>query len=117
VSNRPAFSAHVDQSSGGLELSLSAAALGLLGWWLDRRLGTTPVLLIVLSLAGFIGSGLSLYYRYTARISQLREELSAERAAAEVATRARAEGSAPPTPPSTSGGLSAPGGDAVGAGP
>ena len=84
MSTRPSFTAHVDQSNGGLELTLSAAALGFFGWWLDRRLGTSPVFLLTLGLLGFLGSALALYYRYTAQIARLRAETEALRAAATV---------------------------------
>lgn len=65
---------HANQSTGSYELALSAVVFGLLGWWLDHRLGITPVLLITFTIIGFIGAGLSLYYRYTAEIARLRAE-------------------------------------------
>jgi hypothetical protein len=84
VSTRSSFTARVDQSNGGLELTLSAAALGLAGWWLDRRLGTSPILLLTCGFLGFIGSALSLYYRYVAQIARLRAEAEAMRAEATI---------------------------------
>ena len=80
--NRPSVTAHVNQSNGGIELALSAVLFGLVGWWLDRRLGTTPLLLLPFTLLGFVGAGLSLYFRYRAQIARLREEAAALRRAA-----------------------------------
>ncbi|MGH7200629.1 MAG: AtpZ/AtpI family protein [Planctomycetaceae bacterium] len=46
----------VQVSTIGLELALPA----LLGWWLDRKLGTEPWLLIALAILGFLVSLLHL---------------------------------------------------------
>ena len=62
--SRPRLSNQLRQSNGGLELALAALVLGLFGWWLDGRLGTSPWLLIVFSLFGFVGSSVSKYYRF-----------------------------------------------------
>ena len=61
-------------------LSLEHGAMGL---WLDRRLGTTPIFIITLTIAGFIGASASLYYRYKHQISVIEAETAALRAAAE----------------------------------
>ncbi len=71
------------QSSGGYELVLSAVILGLIGLYIDRRIGTTPVFVLVLSFAGFVGAGASIYYRYRHRIDTLRAEAAALRREAE----------------------------------
>lgn len=47
-----------------MELVLGPALFGLLGYWLDGRLGTTPVLTVLLALAGLVGVFLRLYYGY-----------------------------------------------------
>ena len=65
------------RSSGSFELVLSAVILGLVGLWIDRRLGTTPAFTIGLTVAGFVGAGASLYYRYKYEISRLQAETSA----------------------------------------
>ena len=71
------------QSSGSYELGFSAVILGLIGFWLDRRLGTTPIFIITFTIAGFIGASASLYYRYKHQISVIEAETAALRAAAE----------------------------------
>jgi hypothetical protein len=44
--------------------------LGLLGHWLDGRLGTGPGLVIGLAALGLVGAFLSAYYRYEERIAR-----------------------------------------------
>ncbi len=71
---------HVKQSTGSYELVLSGVLFGILGFWLDRRLGSTPWLLIAFTLAGFVGAALSVYYRYRAEIERLQAETAELRA-------------------------------------
>ena len=70
------------QSSGSYELVLSAVIFALIGWAVDRWLGTTPVFILVFTVAGFVGAAASLYYRYKYRISQIEAETAALRTAA-----------------------------------
>lgn len=77
------MSEQLQQSSGSYELVLSAVVLGLLGLLLDRWLGTTPMFTIVLTILGFVGAGVSIYYRYRHQIETLQietNELKAEQA-------------------------------------
>jgi F0F1-type ATP synthase assembly protein I len=71
----------------GFELAASIAGGALLGWWLDRRLGTEPKLLIVLAAVGIVGG---LY-------NVIRLALSASRDAERAAQARPAEG--PVAPP------------------
>ncbi len=41
----------------GLELAGAIAVLALLGWWIDRRLGTGPLWTLVGAGIGFLGGG------------------------------------------------------------
>lgn len=61
-------------STGAYELVLSACLIGLLGHGLDRWLGTGPVLVIVFSIAGFVGAAVSLYARYRTEIDLLESD-------------------------------------------
>lgn len=45
----------------GLQMAGSIGIFGLLGWWLDRKLGTGPWLLVVLI---FVGAGAAFYSMY-----------------------------------------------------
>ncbi len=76
------LSDQMHRSSGSYELVLSAVVLGLIGLWIDRRLGVTPAFTIGLTIAGFIGAGASLYYRYKYEISRLQAETTALRSSA-----------------------------------
>ena len=72
----------LNQTSGAYELVLGAVVFGLIGLLIDRRVGTTPVFLLVFSIAGLAGASISLYYRYKYRIAQLQAETEALRNAA-----------------------------------
>lgn len=69
----------MQSSSGSFELVLSAVILGLVGLWIDRSVGTTPLFTVGLTILGFVGAGASLYYRYRYEISQLEAETQALR--------------------------------------
>ena len=73
---------HMADSSGSYELVLSGVLFGVFGWWLDRRLGMSPVFVIVFSVLGITGGFLSIDYRYKHRIAQLHAETAALKAAA-----------------------------------
>ena len=47
----------------GLQLGATFALFALLGWWLDKRLGTTPWLTIVLVFVGAAAGFYSVYRR------------------------------------------------------
>jgi len=49
---------------GGIELGLAGVVFGLFGLWIDKKIGTTPVLFIGFFLFGFLGSAFSFYYRF-----------------------------------------------------
>jgi hypothetical protein len=52
------------RSTGSFELVLAPLLLGLLGFWVDRQVGTTPVLTVLFALAGISGAAIRLYYGY-----------------------------------------------------
>ncbi len=69
--DRSPLTEQLHQSSGSYELVLSAVILGIGGFFLDRWLGTTPIFMLTLTVLGFVGSGLSIYYRYKHQIASL----------------------------------------------
>lgn len=71
----------VDQSTGGWEMVFSGVLFALAGLWLDRQLGWTPVLTIVLAVVGFTGGVLAVYYRYKRDIARIEAETAALRRA------------------------------------
>ena len=77
------------RSSGGFDLVLAPVLLSLLGLWLDRLLGTTPILMIGLLLFGAVGATFKVYYDWQrgmdaalAERDRLRSETDALRAEA-----------------------------------
>lgn len=62
------------QTTGAYELVLSAMLIGLIGYGLDRWLGTGPALVIAFSIAGFVGASVSLYARYKTQLELLESE-------------------------------------------
>ncbi len=83
TTRRSRLTGHLNQSSGAYELVGSAVLFGGLGWWLDGLFGLTPILLVTLTMLGFVGSSISLYYRYRSEIGRLQAEAAAVREAAQ----------------------------------
>ncbi len=79
---QPALTEQLNSSNGSLELVLSAVLFGLLGLWIDNKIGTTPVFLLVFTFAGFAGAAVSVYYRYRHDIAQLEAQRDAARSEA-----------------------------------
>jgi F0F1-type ATP synthase assembly protein I len=52
-------------SSGGFELALSPALLAMIGFGLDRWLGTTPFITIIAAVMGVAGVVTKMYFTYT----------------------------------------------------
>jgi hypothetical protein len=53
-----------------IEYAVAPLLFGLAGWWLDRRLGWTPVLTIVLVAYAVIGLAIRTYFGYAARMKE-----------------------------------------------
>ena len=54
----------VRRSSGSYELVASAVLMGLLGFGLDIWLKLLPILTVSLGMLGFLGAGISIFFRY-----------------------------------------------------
>ncbi|MGH1489924.1 MAG: AtpZ/AtpI family protein [Acidimicrobiales bacterium] len=80
--DNPHMGKDLGQSTGGYDLVLTGVVFALAGLWLDKRFGFTPVLTIVMTVVGFTGSVLNIYYRYNREIERLDAETAALRAAA-----------------------------------
>lgn len=74
---RREFSEQMNRSHGSFELVLSPFLLGLLGFWIDGRLGITPVLTIALSVLGVVGAVIKLYFGYVDSMTTLNAERAA----------------------------------------
>lgn len=46
----------------------------LLGWWIDRSVGTTPLFIIVFVLLAVVAQFVKLYYVYNAQMARLEAE-------------------------------------------
>lgn len=66
---RGAPSADNDALSHAMAMVAVPAAFGLLGWWIDSKIGTSPLLLLLLAAFGIVCSFASAFYRYERRIA------------------------------------------------
>ncbi len=67
------------QGVSGYELVLSGVVFALAGVWIDKKLETTPLFILVLSVLGFGGSALNIYYRYNREMREHEAEAAARR--------------------------------------
>lgn len=77
---QPTLTTQLNSSTGSYELVLSAVLFGLLGFWIDSKLGTTPIFFLAFTILGFVGAGLSIYYRYRHDVARLEAERDAVKA-------------------------------------
>lgn len=59
-----------DALSHGMALAAVPVTFGVLGWLLDRGIGTGPAFLLLFAFFGVAASFTSAYYRYSARIAR-----------------------------------------------
>ena len=59
----------IARGHGGFDLALTPLAFGLLGYWIDTKLGWVPVLTITFTVLSFIGVILKTYYVYQYRMN------------------------------------------------
>jgi F0F1-type ATP synthase assembly protein I len=64
ASQRREFNEQMQRSSGSFELVLSPLLLALIGFGLDRWLGTVPMLTVLFAVVGLAGACVKLYYGY-----------------------------------------------------
>jgi hypothetical protein len=76
-----------DVLGGGMEIALMVPIFLVLGWLLDRWLGTTPIFMIVMVVLGLIGVFCRLRYSYEAKMREHEEARRAQRAAERRGTR------------------------------
>jgi F0F1-type ATP synthase assembly protein I len=70
VSQRREISEQVHHTTGSFELVLSPLLLALIGFGLDRWIGTTPLLTIVFAVAGLTGACIKMYCTYQYEMQQ-----------------------------------------------
>jgi F0F1-type ATP synthase assembly protein I len=64
ASQRRELSQQMHRTTGGYELVLSPLLLALIGYGLDRLVGTVPVITIVFAVLGLAGAVIKLYFGY-----------------------------------------------------
>jgi len=69
-STPPALTDAANRSSGSFELVLGPVLMALIGLALDRWLGTAPLFVLLLTLWGAAGAGISIYFRYRRQIAE-----------------------------------------------
>ncbi len=67
-SERRELTQQVHRSTGAYELVLSPLILGVIGFGIDRLLGTLPVLTVTFVVAGLVGASAKLYFSYKAEM-------------------------------------------------
>ncbi len=55
--------ASANSSHGSFELVLSPVIFGLIGWWIDGRLGTRPLVTVIAAVFALAGAGTKIYHR------------------------------------------------------
>jgi F0F1-type ATP synthase assembly protein I len=70
ISQRRELSEQVHRTTGGFELVFSPLLLALVGYGLDRLLGTLPVLTIIFAVVGLSGAVVKLYFTYRREMEQ-----------------------------------------------
>jgi F0F1-type ATP synthase assembly protein I len=70
VSQKREISEQMGRATGGYELALSPLLLALIGYGLDRLLGTVPILTIVLASVGLIGVVVKIYFQYRSEMEE-----------------------------------------------
>jgi F0F1-type ATP synthase assembly protein I len=60
--------------SASYEFVASPVVLSLLGLWLDRTVGTTPLFCVIGAVLGLVGATIKIYYGYRHRMAQLAEQ-------------------------------------------
>lgn len=58
-----------DALGRGVDLALTPVVFGLLGWFIDRAAGTTPVFTIVVAVVGVLGTAVKIKLGYDRQMS------------------------------------------------
>jgi len=66
--------AQPDSLSRGMEIAGTALVFFVLGWFIDQRVETTPLFMIVFVVVALVAQFVKLYYVYNAQMSQLEAE-------------------------------------------
>jgi F0F1-type ATP synthase assembly protein I len=70
VSQKRDLTQQMSRTTGGYELAFAPFLLALIGYGLDRLLGTVPLLTIVFAVCGIVGAVVKIYFQYRAEMEQ-----------------------------------------------
>lgn len=62
-----------DGLTQAVEMALLPIVFALIGLFVDRAVGTTPIFTVALAVFGTVGTFLKTYYHYVARVERLEE--------------------------------------------
>ena len=65
----PALTDAARQSSGSFELVLGPVLMAVVGIFVDKWLGTTPLFILLFTLWGAVGAAVAIYFRYRHQIA------------------------------------------------
>jgi len=69
-SQRRELTSDMNRSTGSYELVISPLLLALIGYGLDRWLGTLPILTIIFAVVGLTGACIKIYFGYTSEMEE-----------------------------------------------
>lgn len=69
-SQRRELAQSMNKSHGSFELVVSPLILALIGYGLDRWIGTTPWLTVLFAIVGLVGAVVKIYYGYEVEMRQ-----------------------------------------------
>jgi F0F1-type ATP synthase assembly protein I len=70
VSQKREISQQMGRTTGGYELVFSPLLLALIGYGIDRLLGTVPLFTIIFAVLGVIGAVTKIYFQYRTEMEQ-----------------------------------------------
>ena len=76
----PRLTRGLNESHGAYELVLSPAILALIGFWIDRQVGSTPWITIGTAVLGLVGATIKLVVDYKAKMALHAAKLADDRA-------------------------------------
>jgi len=70
VSQRREITEQMNRSAGGYELVFSPLILALIGFGIDKLLGTVPVFTVLFAVLGLVGVVVKIYFNYRAEMEE-----------------------------------------------
>lgn len=84
VADKREITEQLNSSHGAYELVVSPVVLGLLGWWIDSKVGSGPWFAVGLAVFGVVGAVVKVFLDYKLRMAAVEEAARRNRAELEV---------------------------------